>query len=481
MRPRLAFTSITALALTACVGGRPPEIATPAPVLPASFLYSPTGAEQASLDALLPSDDPAFTRLADAALAGSPTLAEALARIDQARAQADRAGAERLPSIGADGNVTGSRINPGQFGGALPPGVNIDSEQISYGANLTARWDPDLFGGLRAQERAANLRITAAQAGAAAVRLALVAEIAAAVIDYRTLDRRAEEIRSDVAAAEELARLGGVRERAGIAPGFDRVRAEAQAAASRSRLEALDSERVRLIGRLATLTASGGAEVRTALSSSAPGITLPPPPPATPSLLLVNRPDVQRAAAELLAADADLAATARQRFPRLTLSSALGLLAFGLGDLFDTDSIVGSLGAGIAAPLLDFGRIEAEVAGAAAAERAAFAAYRGTVFTALGDAEAAYGLIAAADREAEAAVAERDAAQRAARLANTRFRAGLADFLTVLEARRAADASGERAAAATGRAQRARVLLWQALGGEPTASPPPPVSTAALP
>jgi NodT family efflux transporter outer membrane factor (OMF) lipoprotein len=405
--------------------------------------------------------------LADTALTGSPTLAEALARIDQARAQADRVGAERLPSIGADGNVTGSRINPGQFGGALPPGANIDSTQISYGANVTARWDLDLFGGLRAQERAANLRVNATEAGAAAVRLALTAEIAASVIDYRTLARRAAEIQRDVAAANELARLGGVRERAGIAPGFDRVRAEAQAAASRSRLEALASERVRLIGRLATLTASGGADVRAALTTPAPDVALPPPPPTTPSLLLVNRPDVQRAAAALLAADADLAATARQRFPRFTLSSALGLLAFGLGDLFDTDSIVGSLGAAVAAPLLDFGRIEADVAGAAAAERAAFAAYRGTVFTALGDAEAAYGLIAAADREAAAAVAERDAAQRAALLANTRFTAGLADFLTVLEARRSADASGERAAAATGRAQRARVLLWQALGGEP--------------
>ena len=467
MNPRLLLVPVAALALTSCVGGRPPEFAAPVPVLPASFLYSPSGAEQASLAALLPSDDPAFTRLADAALAGSPTLAEALARIDQARAQADRVGAERLPAIGVESSVVGSRINPAQFGGALPPGANIDRGQISYGANVTARWDPDLFGGLRAQERAADLRVTATEAGAAAVRLALVAEIAAAVIDHRTLARRADEIQRDVDAANELARLGGVRERAGIAPGFDRVRAEAQAAASRSRLEGLESERVRLIGRLATLTASGGAEVRAALTMPAPAIALPPPPPATPSLLLVNRPDVQRAAAELLAADADLAATARQRFPRFTLSSALGLLAFGLGDLFDTDSIVGSLGAAVAAPLLDFGRIEAEVAGAAAAERAAFQAYRGTVFTALGDAEAAYGLVAAADREAAAAVAERDAAQRAARLANTRFTAGLADFLTVLEARRAADASGERAAAATGRAQRARVLLWQALGGEP--------------
>ncbi|MAG04959.1 MAG: multidrug transporter, partial [Sphingomonadaceae bacterium] len=75
------------------------------------------------------------------------------------------------------------------------------------------------------------------------------------------------------------------------------------------------------------------------------------------------------------------------------------------------------------------------------------------------------GLVATADAEAAAAAREAAALQRAARLANARFEAGLADFLTVLDARRAADASGERAAAAQGRARRARVLLWQALGG----------------
>ena len=144
----------------------------------------------------------------------------------------------------------------------------------------------------------------------------------------------------------------------------------------------------------------------------------------------------------------------------------MGLLAFSPGDLFDEDSIVGSLAASVAGPLLDFGRIEAEIGAAAAGKRAAFEAYRGAVFTALGDAEGAYGLVAAADREAAAAAAEAASLQRAASLAETRQRAGLADFLTVLEARRAADASGERAAAALGRAKRARVLLWQALGGD---------------
>ena len=454
--------------VSACVGAPPAEIATPVPVLPQSYAYAPQdpGGEIA---ALLPTSDPAFDRLAAQAVAGSPSLLEALARIDRARAVARGAGASRLPSLEADGRVAATRTNPGNFPDDLP--FDIDSEQVTFGANLTARWDPDVFGVLRAREQAAVLRIDAARADAAAVRLALLAEIAASVVDWRTLEARIVELDSDQAAANELARLAGVREEAGISPGFDRVRAESAAAASASRRSALENERARLLGRLVTLTALDGRQVRLALASEAPPAMLEPVPATAPSFLLRNRPDVARAEARLFASDADLAATARRRFPRFDLSAAIGLLAFGLGDVFDADSLVGTLAAGVAAPLLDFGRIAAEIDAAEADKQAAFQAYRAAVFTALGDAEGAYALVRAADAQAAAAATERDAAQRAARLAQVRFRAGLADFLTVLEARRSADASGERAAQALGQARRARIVLWQALGGNPASSP----------
>jgi outer membrane protein TolC len=144
----------------------------------------------------------------------------------------------------------------------------------------------------------------------------------------------------------------------------------------------------------------------------------------------------------------------------------IGLLAFDPEDFFDADSLVGTLAAGIAGPLLDFGRVGAGIDAAAADKRAAFAAYRGAVYQALGDAEAAYGVVTAADAEAMLAITQRDQLNRAAAIAETRYKAGLASFLDVLEARRAADSSGENAAAALGRAQRARIVLWQALGGE---------------
>lgn len=455
------------LALSACVAGPAPDIDTTPPPLPESFAFAPDIVTGGSLAALLPSQDPAYAGLAALALAEAPTLAQAVARIEIARAGVARSGAERLPSVNADASVTGVRTNPDQSGSALPPGAAIDSERVRYGANVTASWDPDLFGRIRAREQAAQARLDAAGFEASAVRNALLAEIAAAVIDWRTLAAREAALQQDLDAAGELMRLAGVRERAGIAPGFDRVRAEGAAAASRSRIAALSNERARIAGRLVALTGQPAQRVLDLLRAAPPAATEPAPPTALPSQLLANRPDVLAAAANLAAEDAELAAAAARRFPQLTLSAALGLLSFDLGGLFDENAVAGSVGGSLLAPLLDFGRIQADIDAAAAGKRLAFAGYRDAVFTALGEAETGYGLVAAADLELAAAQEERASVDRAARLAETRFRSGLSDFLTVLEARRTADASGERAAAALGRARRARVLLWQALGGTP--------------
>lgn len=463
MRRPLFSTSLLALTLAACSANPAPEIATPTPELPEAFFFAPDTGTEASLAALMPANDPAYRALSNAAIAGAPSLAEAAARIDAARAGARGAGAARLPNITADGNVRQNRINTAQFGQAGQQGF-VPAEQTFYGANITASWDPDIFGQLKAQERAAIARIDAASAQAQGVRLALLAEIAASVTDWRVIEARAAAIKDDASAAQALAGLAKVREDAGIAPGFDRVRAEATASSSQVRLAALESERARLIGRLVTLTARDAATVRAALAQAAPELAPAAAPASLPSELLANRPDVAAAAANLAASDADLAAAARARFPRITLSGVIGLLAFDPEDFFDTDSIVGTLTAAVAGPLLDFGRVGAQIDGAAADKRAAFAAYRGAVFQALGDAEAGYGLVTAADNEARLSVEERDLLARAAGLAETRYRAGLASFLEVLEARRAADASGERAAAALGRAARARIVLWQALG-----------------
>lgn len=468
-RPRAAYVALAA-ALSGCVAGTAPEIATPVPDLPARFAMVPADAAGAVAD-LLPSGDPAFVSLSQRALSGAPTLGEALARIDEARSRLRRSRAEQLPTIDATGAVTFTRSNPDQFGASLPPGIAVASERVSYAANLTAQWDLDLFGALRARERAAQARLDAATAAAQAVRIALIAEIAATVIDWRSLAARRTALTADLEAAERIVALADSRAKAGLVSALDPTRGQALADTARTRLAAIAAEEARLIGRLTTLTAQDAAVVRAALGAAEPplpGAHISSPPPALPATLLQNRPDILAAAATLEAQDAELAAAARRRFPALRIDATLGLLAFGVGNLFDSNSLVGSLGASVAAPLLDFGRIAAAIDAAAAAKRAAFEAYRGAVYTALGDAEAAYGVIAAADREAQAAQREAASLERAVALVASRQRAGLTDMTAQIDAQRQALVSRERAAAANGRAARARVALWQALGGAPT-------------
>lgn len=469
---RIAFPFLIGLTMIGCTAGPPPKFDTPPPPLPSTFAFMVDAETSADVDALLPADDPAYTKLAASALAQGPSLAQAIARIEQARAGAARASADRSPVFGADASAAANRINPDQFGATFPPGVSIDTQRVSYGTNVTASWDLDLFGRLRAREAAASARVDVATADAAVVRDALLAEIATSIIDWRTLAARQLALEADLTAAQTLAQLAGARERAGIAPEFDRVRAESAIAASRSRIAALESERTWVLGKLITLTGEPAQSVIATVQQTASPSAISPPPSSLPSLLLSRRPDVLAAAANLAAADADLAAAAARRFPQLNLSAALGFLAFNPSKLFDDDSLIGSAGASVLFPLIDFGRIQAEIDVGAAGKRIAFAAYRDAVFKALGDAETAYGLVSATDRELAAAIAEAETSGRAGRLADMRYRAGLSDFLTALEARRTADASGERAAAARGRAQRARVLLWRALGGSLGIKPP---------
>ena len=464
MRARL-FIAASALALAGCATTveRPPQPASV--ILPDAFaMLDREAPARGSIDDLLPVGDQAYTRLRERALAEAPSLGAALARIEAARAALRGAGAARLPNITGSAGVTRSEGNAAQVGGNVPPGADFGQTRLEAGIN--ASWEVDLFGRLRASERAAAARLDAASADADGVRLALLADIAEAVIDARTLAERAAVTRADLASAEELVAITGVRVRAGISPGFDLVRAQSLEADARARLAPLAAERAAIIGRLVTLTGLPTAEVMAALELSGGPVLDARPVPEAPSLALRARPDVRSAEARLAAADAEIAAAAAQRYPRFTLSGALGLVALGFGGLFDEDALVGSVGGSIAGPLLDFGRIAAQIDGAEAGAAEAFANYRGTLFRALGESEAAFGAIRAGDERVRLLSTQASLDSDGIGLARERYRRGLDTFLTVIDAERSANASRGALAVARGEAQRARIALYRALGGE---------------
>lgn len=411
---------------------------------------------------LLPASDPAYVALATRALAAAPTLEEAIARIEAARAGVRGARAEQLPQLNASGTVTRERLNQQQFG-ILPPGVVIDPNRTTYNLGLNASWDADLFGRLRATRRAALARLNAASADAAGVRLSLRADIARAVVDVRALDARAGVARADIASAAELVTVTGIRTGAGIVPEFDLVRARSLEADARGRLEPILSQRAAVIGRLVALTALPAQEVLAALATPAGDTGAGEPALAVPSTLLRSRPDVAAAERRLAAADQEIAAAAAERFPRLSITAALGLFGLGLSTLFDDTALLGSVAAGLAGPLIDFGRIGARIEGRQAQAGEAFAAYRRVLFAALGETEAALGALAAGERRAAALERQASVDLDAAKLSRERYRLGLYTFLTVIDAERTAFASRGNAIEARADVARNRVALYRAV------------------
>lgn len=327
---------------------------------------------------------------------------------------------------------------------------------------------------------AADARLDAATADAAGVRLALAADIAGSVIDVRAIIARGVVLDRDLTQANDLADLTRARTAAGIAPGFDLLRAQSLALAVRGQIAALSAQRAAAIGRLVTLTATSAQDVEAALTRPAAPAKAVLPLLAVPSTQLRLRPDVVAADQRLRAADHAIAAAAADRFPRLSITAALGLFALAAGDLFSDDAIVGSLGADVAGPLLDFGRVRARIGERQANAREAFALYRQTLFRALGEVESALGSVAAADRREAALTEQARINGDAASLAQDRYSRGLETFLAVIDAQRSANGSQAAAVDAAAISRQARVDLYRAVGGagtEPTfaaiAAPPP--------
>lgn len=439
-------------------------------VMPDSFALLDADAAKADApEDLLPEGDAAFVALRRAAFENSPTLAAAVARIDAARAGLRGAGAERLPNISASGSVETQRISAAQFGGSgggnAPFAVDPNRNLFQLGVN--ASWDPDIFGRLRASERAAAQRLDAAGSDADAVQLALFTDVARAVNDYRALSARSAAIEANLASARDRTGIIGARAKAGLEPEANRVRSEALERQLEAQLEPLDVETTATVARLATLTALPYAEVERILTGNAADASPPAPAPrlAVPSELLRARPDVRAAERRLAAANSEIAAAAAERFPRLSITGALGLIALSVGDLFTSDAMIGSLGAEVSGPLLDFGRVGAQIDQREAEAREAFQDYRATLFTAMGEVEAALGAIAARDRQVAALERQLATDNDTLSLAAERYRLGLDDFGSVIDAQRTAYATREALAAARGLARDQRIVLYRAIGG----------------
>lgn len=454
------------LVLGACTTAQPRSLA----VQPLPLAYAETRAE-----GLPPADwwrnrlaDPALARLIAAALANSPDLAAAAARIEQARAGLRGREAERMPSLNANGSITFDRSSPNEGGPEINiPGVpEIDRERLFYRAGIEGSWDADLFGRLRADARAAAARLDAAGLDAAAVRLALITDVTRNLVAARGAIARERVARETAASARESADVATKKVRAGLVAGIDAARAETLLAETAAVIPPIEAEQSARIAALAALTGIAPSEIRTLVEASPATPRFESPAAGVPSDLLLRRPDIAAALARIAAADAETASATAARYPRLSITATLGLVASALGDLFSADALTGSVGPGLAGPLLDFGRNKAKVEDSRGRANEAVASYRSTVLQAFSEVETNLAAVDARRRQVLALERQLAAATETVRIARVQYRSGLSDYLGVLDAERGANRARDQLVAAQAELADTQIVLFRAIGGD---------------
>jgi multidrug efflux system outer membrane protein len=193
---------------------------------------------------------------------------------------------------------------------------------------------------------------------------------------------------------------------------------------------------------------------------------VPPEVPAgLPSELLQRRPDLLVAEQQLAAATARIGAAKAERFPRITLTGLLGVAHPELSLLFTDPSSFGVFSAALATPLLNAQVLGFQQEAVEAQSREALAQYQQTVLTAFREVEDALVAVRTARTQSESQQQQVTALQSALKLAELRYKGGLANYLDVLVARRNLFES-ELALTSTRRFLLASVVqLYKALGG----------------
>jgi NodT family efflux transporter outer membrane factor (OMF) lipoprotein len=440
-----------------------PDYVRPAPAVPAAWNAPLQGGIAVSADARsLASwwttlNDPELNRLIERAAAGNLDLKKAAVRIREARARRGVSQAGLYPALDASGAATRSR-------GAADTGPAATTDLFSAG--LDASWEIDLFGSVRRSVEAADADLAAAGEELRDTLVTLLAEVAVNYVDLRTAQARLAVTETSIKSLEESLRLAQWRSRAGLGDELAVEQARYNLANARSQIPSLLTATAGARNRLSVLLGEAPGAVDAALSNPGP---LPTPPAevaiGVPADLLRQRPDVRKAERQLAAQTARIGVATAELYPKLKLSGAIGLQALTLNRLFNSANATSSASAGLSWRVFDAGAIRQNIEVQSALQEQALIAYESAVLSAREEAENAIVAYAQEQRRRRELSEAALSAQTAAELASLKYRAGLIDFTTVLEAERSLLSFRDQLAQSDGAIVTNLVRLYKSLGG----------------
>jgi len=425
-------------------------------------------------------DDPVLAGLVERALAANLDIAEAGARLRQARASLRGAQGQALPTLGASGSASRS---VGREGGSFvdpTTGTTISTggDSTVFRAGIDAAWEADLFGGIRRDIEAARADAQASLGNLHFAQLSVASEVGLNYLDARLAQARLRIARDNLASQDETLRIVGWRAQAGLVSALDLEQARQLRAQTAAGIPAIETRYTAAVNRIAVLIGEAPGAVTPLLAEPAP-VPLAPAAIAIPAEVLQRRPDVAAAERTLAAETARIGVPTAELYPALRLSGSFSGTATSIGDL--PSAAIGNLVSSITAPIFQGGRIRAAIEGQRASADAALAVYRRSVLTALEDVENALTAIGAAERREREANVALAAARNAVTYARSQYRAGLIDFQALLESERGLLSSEDGSAIARADRATATVQLYKALGGGWQAAPLPQTASAKRP
>jgi len=399
-------------------------------------------------------------------LKSAPSIAEAQARVREARALSGIAGALRFPTANADGeykrNLGSNNVPTGVPPGGLGPGQHSNLWQSGFDAS----WEIDIFGGIRRGIEAADANYQAVAEDRADVTLTLLAEVARDYIDLRGAQRRIEVAQKNLAIERDLLALTQSLLTAGLAPQQDWLRAEAQVRDIEAAIPEFETDERAAAYRIAALIGRPFTEVSAELSVPRPiPQSASEVPVGLPSDLLKRRPDVRAAERRIAAANARIGVAQADLYPHFSLTGVAGLESLYFSSFGNGSSGYYQIGPGVTWRIFDAGRIRFEVQAESARTAAATAVYERSVLDAFRDVETAlvsYANTKVRRNELEAESVEDTEATDIAKLLYAR---GVESFLPVLDAERSLYATDDALAQSERDSALALIALYKSLGG----------------
>ena len=409
--------------------------------------------------------DPRLQGLIAAALEHNRDLRIAVGRVDEARALAGIARADRFPTVDLATQRTAS-LTPADLSAT---GRQLNSQRYDVNVGVVA-FELDFWGRVKSLDDAGRANFLASDYARQAFRLALIVDAANAYFSLLELGERLELAQATMKSREETRALVGRRRDVGLAGDLDYLQADGafQSAraetASLARSHAAAENALRLLVGASPKIADGGKLAQAGLIADAVVFL----PADLPSEVLLARPDVLAAEQKLIAANANIGAARAAFLPKIVLTAVAGVASKGLSGLFDAGSGAWSFAPVLRLPLFDGGRTTDNVDLAKARKNIAVAEYERAIQQAFREVA---DLLAARDQLGEQLQAqEANVAAQSQRLkiVDARYKAGVSSHLELLDAQRELFAAQQSALAVRRQLLSAVASFYKALGGSTT-------------